>query len=137
MSEAQLQIPTLLELLEKSAATSEFKEEARNFEKHLTPSERITFARGNPPVKVLRAIMGLLDFHPDAEIDSVEVDGQSGCSDYRGKVLINGGEKSYRFVWDCAWKAEQLGWKDYFGSPDQIKAARTYGYQCFEKFEEA
>ncbi|HEX8695519.1 MAG TPA: hypothetical protein VF746_24110, partial [Longimicrobium sp.] len=41
-----------------------------------------------------------------------------------------------RFVWDCKWKAEQHGWHDYFGFPDQGRAAREFGYDCFRAWVE-
>ncbi len=130
----EIEVPTLEVLLEQSAATPDFARAVRDLEKSHRPSERILFKPGNPPVKVLRAVMGLLEAAPVEPIDRVEVDGISGCSDYRGTVILNGGESAYRFVWDCAWKAEQVGWKDMFGYPDQGKAARAFGYRCFQTF---
>ena len=41
----------------------------------------------------------------------------------------------YEFVWDCRWRAEQEGWTDCFGFPDQIRAAREYDWRCFERWE--
>ena len=32
--------------------------------------------------------------------------------------------RTVRFHWDCKWKAQQEGWSDYFGFPDQMRAAR-------------
>lgn len=132
----EVSVPTARQLAEQSAATPEFRAALAEFEKSQRGSDAIRFSPGNPPVKVLRVICQLLDSQPELAIRQVEVRGASGCSDYRGDVLVNGGERRFRFVWDCAWKAEQVGWKDYFGSPDQIRAARTFGYQCFEVFEE-
>lgn len=130
-------IPSVEELLSQSAATGAFRDAVVEFSKSQRSNDRVHFEPGNPPVKVLRAICGLLETQSALPIDRVEVAGASGCSDYRGTIKVNGGEKSFNFVWDCRWKAEQVGWKDYFGEPDQIRAARTFGYQCFEKFEEA
>lgn len=127
-------IPTLNDLLSASKASEEFKSAVREFEANQSPSDRIIFKSGNPPVKVLRVIMGLLETAPDFEIESAEVNGVSGCSDYRGTVTVNDGDRVYHFAWDCAWKAGQMGWKDFMGYPDQVKAARTFGYQCFEQF---
>lgn len=135
-TEQAVVVPTLDELLQASAATPEFAAAARQLASEGRPNDRIAFTPGNPPVKVVRALCGLLELHPGLVIERAEVRGASGCSDYRGEILVNGGAHRFRFTWDCAWKASQLGWKDYFGEPDQIRAARTYGYRCFQHFEE-
>lgn len=137
MQPAETKIPTVQELLQESAATPEFRAATEEFASSNKASDRIRFGPGNPPVKVLRTICGLLEYEPTLAIDRVEVAGASGCSDYRGTITVNGGEKKYKFVWDCAWKAREMGWKDMFGDYDQIKAARTFGYRCFESFGEA
>lgn len=132
--------PSLEDLLEKSASTPHFKQAVQRFASAHSGCERIRTAPANPPVKVLRVISHLLDTHGHLDVDAIHVDGRSGCSDYRGTVTVetaSGQKKSFRFVWDCAWKAEQVGWKTFWGDPDQQKAARHFGYQCFEKFEEA
>jgi len=128
-------IPTIDDLLEASSATADFKQAVRDLGNGGRSSKLIAFGGGNPPVKVLRVISGLLEKEPGLEIANVEVRGSSGCSDYRGEITMNG-NKVFRFVWDCAWKAASVGWKDHFGEPDQIRAARTFGYRCFERFEE-
>ena len=125
---------SLDELLGASNATAEFKEAVRALEAKL-PQERIRFNPGAPPVKVLRFIMKLLEARPDLPVDHLEVRGTSGCSDYRGEAFAQPGNIRIRFAWDCRWQAEQLGWRDAFGDPDQIRAARTFGYQCFQQFE--
>lgn len=129
-------IPTLDQLLAASAATAEFRAAAVQFAADQKASDRIQFpsGRSNPPVKVLRAICGLLEFAPQLAIDRVSVSGEAGCSDYRGEITVNSSLR-FRFVWDCAWRAEQAGLKDWMGSPDQQKAAREFGYRCFEVFE--
>jgi len=130
-------VPTLTELLEKSAAAPEFKAAANLFAIEQKPSDLIRFGRtGNPPVKVMRIIMALLEARPDLAISGVEVAGQSGCSDYRGVIQVEPSGTRFRFVWDCAWKASQLGWNDSFGFPDQQRAARTFGYQCIEVWKQ-
>ncbi|MCC5874855.1 MAG: hypothetical protein JJU11_01425 [Candidatus Sumerlaeia bacterium] len=131
-----IEVPKLDDLLAASKATDEFKEAVRVFESDQSPSDRVIFKSGNPPVKVLRVIMGLLETAVDYEIETVEVNGVSGCSDYRGTVTVNDGDRVYHFAWDCAWKAKEMGWTDFMGYPDQIKAARTFGYQCFEQFKQ-
>jgi hypothetical protein len=129
-------VPTLEDLLEQCEVTEDFSRDLLSFRDSHRPTPRISFPAGNPPVKVLRAVMGLLEKRPGLAIDSVEVQGFSGCSDFRGELSVNGGEAKYRFVWDCAWKANQMGWTDFMGYPDQQKAARTFGHQCFQQFEE-
>jgi hypothetical protein len=129
-------IPSVNDLLNSSKVTEEFKVAVTSLEEKQAPNDNIKFHRSSPPVKVLRAICGLLEHRADLAVNHVEVEAVSGCSDFRGHLVINGGEKKFSFVWDCAWKARELGWNDYFGDPDQIRAARTYGYQCFEVFEE-
>lgn len=133
--EAAIAIPTVDQLLEASAATSDFAAALRDFAANGKASERIRFSRGNPPVKVLRAICGLLEHDPSLAIENVVVEGHSGCSDYRGAIEVNGGASAYDFTWDCAWRAREQGWKDMFGDPDQIRAARTFGYRCFQHFK--
>lgn len=127
-------IPTLHELLEGSAATDEFKAAVLQFESDHQPNPHVAFLRPAPAVKALRAICGLLEAFPDLPVSKVEISGNSGCSDFRGEMIVNG-EHRFAFVWDCAWKAKEMGWTDYFGEPDQIRAAKTFGYRCFEKFE--
>lgn len=130
-------IPTFPELLARSAATPEFKAAAERFALEQKTNDLIRFGRvGNPPVKVQRVLMALLEAHPELAIQSVEVAGQSGCSDYRGIIQIEPSGKRFKFVWDCAWKASQLGWNDSFGFPDQQRAARLFGYQCMEVLSE-
>ena len=40
------------------------------------------------------------------------------------------------FHWDCKWKAMELEWHDYFGFPDQARAAREHPYACFRAWGE-
>lgn len=127
-------IPTIHELLEASAATEEFKAALRQYESSQQPNPHVAFLRPAPTVKALRAICGLLEQYPELPVSKVEISATSGCSDFRGELVVNG-EQRFAFVWDCAWKARQMGWTDYFGEPDQIRAAKTFGYRCFEKFE--
>ncbi|HYW51025.1 MAG TPA: hypothetical protein VE861_10475, partial [Gemmatimonadaceae bacterium] len=88
-------------------------------------------------VKVLRALAQLLHAEPALEVDRVTVRGASGCADYVGTMTVvdaSGEELSFEFAWDCEWKARQLGYVDYFGFPDQIRAAQEFGWQCFERW---
>ncbi len=128
-------IPTVEELLEQSAATGEFRAAVADFQNSGKANDRVSFGRFDPPVKVMRVVCGLLEAAPDLAIDSVYVEGRSGCSDYRGVVDVNAGGERFNFVWDCAWRAKEQGWTDYFGDPDQQRAAKSFGYRCFEKFE--
>jgi hypothetical protein len=127
-------VATLDDLLAASRATAEFREAVARLSRHEAPGDRITFNHGAPPVKVLRTITKLLEMEPGLAVDRVHVDAQSGCSDFHGTLTVNDGELIVRFRWDCAWRARQEGFFDHFGYPDQIKAARTFGYQCFEEW---
>lgn len=127
-------INTLDTILEGSAASDSFKDAVRQLEKGSVPSV-IMFNPGVPPVKALRGIMKLLEAEPNLAIENVNIQATSGCSDFVGTIEVNGGEVRFDFVWDCAWRAEQEKYTDHFGYPDQIRAAREFGYQCFKKFE--
>jgi len=121
-------------LLNASAATAEFRQSVEALENG-RPGPKIIYNPGVPPVKALRAISKLLEEEPALAIDSVNIQATSGCSDFVGTIDVNGGEARFSFVWDCAWRAKQQGYDDHFGYPDQIRAAREFGYQCFKKFE--
>jgi hypothetical protein len=100
--------------------------------------ERIRFNRVSPPVKVLRTLLHLLHAHPDWAIETVELEGFSGCSEYVGKAVVavaDGSTKKVLFAWDCAWKADEMSWRDAFGFPDQIRAARTFDWNCFRQWQ--
>ena len=62
---------------------------------------------------------------------------RSGCSDFVGTVQVHTSSETrvYEFIWDCRWRAEQEGWTDCFGFPDQIRAAREYDWRCFVRWE--
>ncbi len=137
MSDSTITIPTLDELLEKSAVTEKFATDLRAFENDSTPNDSIQYAPGCPPVKVLRTIMKLLEAFPEDKIQSVQIQGKSGCADFRGMLVVEGStNRQIDFVWDCSWKAREAGWKTFWGDPDQARAAREYGYQCFQVFKE-
>lgn len=101
------------------------------------PNERISFDRLSPPVKVERTVTKVMVEYPALAIESIEVRGSSGCEFYRGTAIIRTAdeERHVRFHWDCKWKAEQQGWTDYFGFPDQARAAREFGWDCFRTWE--
>jgi hypothetical protein len=127
-------VAPLESLLEASKCTPEFREAVVRLSRNEAPGPLIAFSGGVPPVKGLRTISKLLEMEPQREIRQVHIQGQSGCSDFVGTLKVNGDELIVAFKWDCAWRAQQEGLVDYFGSPDQIKAAQTFGYQCFEEW---
>lgn len=90
-----------------------------------------------PPIKVRRLLTHILATESHLQIEQLSVRARSGCSDFAGTVHVKtaSGTHVYDFVWDCRWRAEQEGWKDYFGFPDQIRAAREYDWRCFERWE--
>jgi len=136
-------IHTLEDLLAASQATPEFKDSVRTlaagpstlFMADGLPQSRVIFDAASPPVKVLRVVMKLLEEFPNEPFEKVTVDGRSGCSEYVGSLVAEPGDLHVQFTWDCAWRAQQQGWKDAFGFPDQIRAAREFGYQCFLRFD--
>lgn len=125
---------TLDALIDNSNATLEFKAAVRELS-HGESQDRIGFNSGAPAVKVMRVVMKLLEARPDLAIERVRIQGISGCSNFTGSVTIQPGGGEIDFDWDCRWQAGQIGWKDFFGDPDQIRAARELGYQCFRIFE--
>lgn len=127
----------LRELLEQSRASEGFRDAIQGFLRDGRPSERLRFDLYSPPVKVERTLTKLLEAHPELPIETVEIEGSSGCEFYRGEMRVTaGGEaRRIRFHWDCKWRALQEGWTDYFGFPDQMRAAREFGYDCFKRWE--
>lgn len=90
-----------------------------------------------PKIKVKRLLAHLLSAEPQLPIERVFLRARSGCSDFVGTVQLHTSTETrvYEFVWDCRWRAEQEGWTDCFGFPDQIRAAREYDWRCFERWE--
>jgi hypothetical protein len=101
--------------------------------------DRIAVARWAPRVKVLRVLTQLFDACPDLTVERIALEGAAGCSDFVGRLVVAcaDGERRFRFAWCCRWRAEQEGWFDPFGFPDQIRAAREFGWRCFMRWEEA
>ncbi len=130
-----LVVQTLDELLNNSAARPEFKEAVHRLDQLGQGSPHLRFNAGSPPVKVLRLVMKLLEEFPGEPIESLEVEGRSGCSEFIGEAVVRPGPLRLRFEWNCSWRAEERGWRDAFGDPDQIRAAHTFRYQCFRRFE--
>jgi hypothetical protein len=129
---------SLSDFLQRSGATAAFQDAVRAFQRTGVPNDRVAFDVYAPPVKVERALTKMLEEYPELPIEWVEISGSSGCEFFRGKLMIHAGEASrgVHFHWDCKWKAVQQGWTDYFGFPDQARAAREFGYDCFRDWVE-
>jgi hypothetical protein len=119
-------------ILDQCGADDAFKADVRAFA-HYQASERIRLERHAPRVKVLRTLAQLLAAEPALRVERVRIDGSSGCCDFRGTIAVtaDGVEQTFEFVWDCRWKAQQEGWVDRWGSADQSRAAREFGWRCF------
>ena len=128
----------IIEFLERSQASAAFRESVSAFLKTGRANERIVFDYRSPSVKVERALTKALEEYPDTPIESIELNGSSGCEFYRGTMTLRTAddERRVRFHWDCKWRAEEQGWRDYFGFADQTRAAREFGHDCFRAWEE-
>lgn len=124
--------------LQRSRATEPFRAAIERFLQDGRSSDCVAFDGRSPAVKVERALTKVLEAYPELAIERVRIDGSSGCEYFRGTAYVTGGgeERRVRFHWDCKWKAEQQGWRDYFGFADQGRAAREFGYDCFRSWEE-
>lgn len=134
MTVSELTVNSLKVLVDASSATPAFKQAVRDLEAGALQLG-IRFNPGSPPVKVLRLVMKLLETYPQVPFESLDVEAQSGCSDFTGQAVTQPGSTRFEFEWNCLWRAEQLGWVDAFGDPDQIRAAQTFNYQCFKRLE--
>jgi hypothetical protein len=128
-----LRHPELAELLSESRATETFKSDVIRY-LETGEAERVEISGYAPRVKVTRLIKQVLANHPELDIEQVSVRAQSGCSDFVGTVELAtpDGRKAFEFVWCCRWRAEEEGWLDYFGFPDQMRAAREFDWRCFK-----
>jgi len=128
----------LSEYLGRSAATPAFREAVEAFRAGAGPSEFLAFPITAPRVKVERTLTKVLEEYGTLPIEGVEIEGYSGCEFFRGLAAIRTTEQvvRVRFEWNCKWKAIQLGWTDYFGFPDQTRAALEFGYDRFRSWEE-
>lgn len=126
----------LAQLLERAAVSPEFRKAVVEFRASGRPNDRLRFDVHAPPVKIERTLTKLLEAFSDHPIERVEVSGSSGCEFFRGRLRFETADGSHhvRFHWDCRWRAMQEGWIDYFGFPDQIRAAREFGYDCFREW---
>lgn len=122
--------------LQSSSASAEFKAAVASFLSGV-PCERVMVETYVPRVKVRRLLAHLLHAEPALEIERVVIRGHSGCSDFVGSVEVHttSGPQHFEFVWDCRWRATQEGWVDYFGFPDQLRAAQEFDWQCFQRWE--
>lgn len=120
-----------------SGATEAFKRDVRAFAA-TGHAERIVVAPRAPRIKVLRVIAQLLHLEPALAVEAVRVSGASGCADFTGTVEVEaaGGNRSFDFCWDCAWRAREERWTDCFGFPDQIRAASEFEWRCFRVWKE-
>jgi hypothetical protein len=130
-------VPIDTQLLARSCASPTFKSDVVAFAARAEVAT-ITASRNVPRVKVIRLINQILNAHPEFAIERLHVDARSGCSDFVGTVVVEGGGESRRFefAWDCRWRAEQQGWVDAYGFPDQIRAADEFGWNCFQRWQE-
>ena len=128
-----LALSDLEQILERSRALEPFKHAVRSYCTGGT-ADLIQIDGYAPAVKVCRLLAHILSTEPLLPIERVSLRGRSGCSDFAGTVQLQtpAGTSSYEFIWDCRWRAEQEGWLDCFGFPDQIRAAREYDWRCFQ-----
>ena len=126
----------LTDILDESAATSEFKVAVLSVHERVrTPL--VTLARPVPHVKIVRLLKHLLETERDLAITAVRIHADSGCSDLTGVIDVTciDGARRFEFAWDCAWRAQEMGWTDCFGFPDQMRAAREYDWRCFKSWQ--
>jgi hypothetical protein len=128
----------ILELLDRSSAAEPFRDALRRFVREGRPNERVAYSRHCPPVKVERALTRALEEYPHLEVESIRIEAASGCEFFRGTMELDtpGETRRVAFNWDCKWKAEEMGWADWFGFPDQARAAREFGHDCFRAWNE-
>lgn len=123
-------------LLQTSLATADFKLALASFLAG-EPSDRVKVESYVPHVKVRRLLTQLLVQEPSLEIERIVIRGFSGCSDFVGSLDVHttSGPAVFDFAWDCRWRAQNEGFVDYFGFPDQMRAAMEFDWQCFRKWE--
>ena len=125
-------------LLWASRATDEFKDSVRQYSTE-GKAPLIEVTGFSPSTKVLRVVSQLLESEPGLALERVRVSGAAGCSDFRGvaEAHADGVVRQWSFVWCCKWRAIEQGWVDWFGLPDQMRAAREFGHRCFQTWIEA
>lgn len=119
-----------------SAATTDFKFAVAAFISG-EESDRVKVESRVPHVKVRRLLSQLLWVESGLEIERVVIRGSSGCSDFVGSVSVetSTGPAVFDFAWDCRWRAQHEGFVDYFGFPDQTRAAAEFDWRCFRHWE--
>ena len=129
--------PELADLLTESRASEPFKSDVVRFVE-TGAADRLRIRGHAPRQKIARVLKHVLASHPDLDIEHLSVEGQSGCSDFVGTVQVATASEThvFSFVWCCRWRAEQEGWTDDFGFPDQTRAAREYDWRCFRVWEQ-
>jgi hypothetical protein len=128
----------LEQILAKSRAAESFKSAVRSYHANRW-TDHIRIEGHAPTVKVKRLLTQVLASESHLPIERVSLRARSGCSDFVGIVEVHTATDTlvFEFTWDCRWRAEQEGWTDCFGFPDQIRAAQEYDWQCFERWEQA
>lgn len=128
----------IFDLLDGSSATEPFRDAVQRFVREGRPNDRLAFNRECPAVKVERTLVRALEEYPALEVESIVIHGSSGCEFFRGWMDVHTANEVRRvsFHWDCKWKAQEMGWHDYFGFPDQMRAARELPYACFRAWTE-
>jgi len=123
-------------LVHTSRATNDFKTDLMSFLSG-APADRVKVESYVPRVKVRRVLAQLLSVEPSLEIEQVVIRGSSGCSDFVGSVAVqtSSGAHVFDFTWCCRWRAESEGYVDYFGFPDQMRAAQEFDWRCFQRWE--
>lgn len=123
-------------LLIQSRATNDFKTDVARFLAGDRPS-RVRLESYIPRVKVQRLLSQLLAEEAALEIEQVTIRGNSGCSNFVGTIDVHTatGAHVFDFEWCCRWRAEREGYIDYFGFPDQSRAAMEFDWRCFQKWE--
>ncbi len=125
-------------ILANSRAADSFKSAVRSYYADRR-AEPVRVEGHAPAIKVRRVLAHILEAEPHLPIERVSLRGRSGCSDFVGTVQVHAGMEThvFEFTWDCRWRAEQEGWTDCFGFPDQIRAAQEYDWRCFERWQPA
>lgn len=125
----------LEQILTRSRAAEEFKAAVRAF-CQTGQAEHIRVHGHAPPINVRRVLAQMLSAEPHLPVERVTLRARSGCSDFIGQLVVDAGNTThvFDFVWDCRWRAEQEGWIDYFGLPDQIRAAQEFDWRCFQEW---
>jgi len=123
-------------LLQSSRATANFKADVEAYVSG-RGAERVKVETYVPRVKVQRLLTQLLSVEPALEIEQVVIRGTAGCSNFVGSVDVHtsAGAHVFDFTWCCRWKAEAEGFTDYFGFPDQLRAAQEFDWRCFQQWK--